>query len=358
MRLLAAITPHGYGHASQALVVLEALCARRPDIELHIATTVPEDFLRGRLEHPFQYHAHATDFGLKMASALEIDREASAAAYAAQAQLWDSLVEAEIGFLGAIRPDLLLADIPYIPLAAAHRLGIPAAGLCSLNWAGIYRHYFHARPEADAVLERLISAYNSARVFLTPEPCMPMPELDNTRAIGPLSRTGVNRRAAIDAGLGLAPDDRLVLVALGGVQGRLPMEHWPQRPGLHWLVQQSWAVSRPDCHAIETLDMPFTDILTSCDALLGKIGYGTVTECAVNATPMLYIPRADWPEEPYLAAWLERHGAIDRVEPDQAETGEFGRALEALLAQPLPSPPPPATGAEAAAQRLLELVGG
>lgn len=355
MRLLTSITPHGFGHAAQALVVLDALMARRPDIELHIATTVPKPFLTGRLPHPFTYHAHATDFGLKMASALEIDREASAAAYAAQAQLWDSLVEAEIGFLGALRPDLLLADIPYIPLAAAHRQGIPAAGLCSLNWAGIYRHYFHARPEADAVLERLSSAYNSARVFLTPEPCMPMPELDNTRAIGPLARTGVNRRAAIDAGLGLSPDDRLVLVALGGVQGRLPMEQWPQRPGLHWLVQQSWEVSRPDCHAIEALDMPFTDILSSCDALLGKIGYGTVAECAVNATPMLYIPRADWPEEPYLAAWLERHGAIGRVAPEQAETGEFALQLEAVLGGPHPSAPT-ADGAETAAECLLTLI--
>lgn len=355
MRLLVTITPHGYGHAAQALAVLDALLARRPDIELHIATTVSKPFLAGRLPRPFIYHAHSTDFGLKMASALEIDREASAVAYAAQAQLWDSLVEAEIGFLGAIRPDLLLADIPYIPLAAAHKLGIPAVGLCSLNWAGIYRHYFHARPEADAVLERLISAYNSARVFLTPEPGMPMPELDNTRAIGPLARTGVNRRAAIDVGLGLAPDDRLVLVALGGVQGRLPMEQWPQRPGLHWLVQQSWEVSRPDCHAIETLDMPFTDILTSCDALLGKIGYGTVAECAVNATPMLYIPRSDWPEEPYLAAWLERHGAIARVEPDLAVTGCFRETLDGIVRK-TPPPAPMPDGAEEAVGLLLEFV--
>ncbi|RRQ22338.1 glycosyltransferase [Thiohalobacter thiocyanaticus] len=357
MRLLTSITSHGFGHAAQALVVLNALMTRRPDIELHIATTVPKPFLAGRLAHPFTCHVHSTDFGLKMASALDIDRAASAAAYAAQAQMWDSLVEAEIGFLSALSPDLLLADIPYIPLAAAHKLGIPAVGLCSLNWAGIYRHYFHDRPEADAVLERLISAYSSARVFLTPEPFMPMPELDNTRAIGPLARTGSNRRDEIDAQLGLKPDDRLVLIALGGVQGRLPVERWPVIPGVHWLVQTGWKVERPGFHAIESLEMPFTDILASSDALLGKIGYGTVTECAVNATPMLYIPRADWPEEPYLAGWMEGHGAIARVDVDQAETGDLSQALQALLAQP-PSSPPALTGAEEAVQRLLEVYGG
>ncbi|HSH28339.1 MAG TPA: hypothetical protein VK971_00405 [Thiohalobacter sp.] len=357
MRLLTAITPHGYGHAAQALVVLEALCARRPDLELHIATTAPEAFLRSRLDHPFRYHMRATDFGLKMSSALEIDLSASAEAYAAQARMWDSLVEAETAFLDALRPDLLLADVPYVPLAAAQRTGVPAVALCSLNWADIHSHYFHDRPEAAQVRERLLAAYNSARVFLAPEPHMPMFDLANLRTIGPLARSGENRRAAINGALGLAPDVRLVLIALGGVQGRLPMEQWPRRPGLHWLVRQAWDLERPDCHAIESLQMPFTDILASCDVLLGKIGYGTVAECAVNSIPMLYIPRADWPEEPYLAGWLQRHGAIARVGADQVETGEFDSTLQALIERPLPSPPA-STGAETAAQLLLEMLGG
>lgn len=355
MRLLTAITPHGYGHAAQALVVLEALCARRPDLELHIATTVPEAFLRSRLAHPFRYHAHATDFGLKMSSALEIDLPASAEAYASQLRLWDSLLEAETRFLDALRPDLLLADVPYLPLAAAQRLGVPAVALCSLNWADIHSHYFHDRPEAEQVRERLLAAYNSTRVFLAPEPHMPMPDLDNLRTIGPLARTGENQREVIDARLGLGPDDRLVLVALGGVQGRLPMEQWPRTPGLHWLVREDWRVERPDCHAIESLQMSFTDILASCDALLGKIGYGTVAECAVNATPMLYIPRADWPEEPYLGDWLARHGAIACVDQRALMTGDLTARLERVLGCPRP-PAPPADGAAAAAELLLQSV--
>lgn len=354
MRLLTAITPHGYGHAAQVLVVLDALCSRCPGLELHIATTVPEAFLRSRLAHPFRYHAHATDFGLKMSSALEIDLEASAQAYSSQLQLWDSLLEAEIRFLDALQPDLLLADVPYLPLAAAQRTGLPAVALCSLNWADIYTHYFHDRPDAVQVRERLLAAYNSARVFLAPEPHMPMPELRNVQTIGPLARTGENRREVIDARLGLAPDDRLVLVALGGVQGRLPMEQWPQRSGLHWLVREDWRVNRPDCHAIEALEMHFTDILASSDALLGKIGYGTVTECVVNATPLLYIPRADWPEEPYLAGWLAHNGYCRRVEMEEAETGSFIKALDTLLPPP-PAPVVGSTGADEAVDVMLSL---
>lgn len=335
MRLLTVITPHGYGHAAQVLVVLNALMERVPDTDLHIATTVPKAFLETRLPHPFTYHSHATDFGMKMNSALDIDLDASAGAYASQAGLWDSLVEAEIGFLTAVKPDRLLADIPYIPLAAADKLGLPTIALCSLNWAGIYRHYFDVRPEAGDVLKRLVAAYNSAGVFLTPEPFMPMPELTNTRVIGPLTRRGRRRRDEINRQLNLKGDEKLVLIALGGVQGRLPMEQWPQTPGVHWLVQQSWGVERTDCHNLESLEMPFIDLLASCDVLLGKIGYGTVTECAVNGIPMLYIPRADWPEEPCLVDWLRECGVVECLERAQAERGEFIDLLQAVLRRPV-----------------------
>lgn len=352
MRLLTAITPHGYGHAAQVLVVLNALMERAPDTELHIATTVPKSFLESRLCCAFTYHSHATDFGLKMDSALDINLEASASAYASQVSLWNSLVEAEMGFLGVVQPDLLLADIPYLPLVAAEKLAIPAVALCSLNWGGIYRYYFGDRPEAARVLERLARAYNSARLFLLPEPSMPMPELDNTCPVGVLARRGVDRSDELKAELDLGRQDRVVLVALGGVQGRLPLEAWPVIPGLHWLVQQSWEVDRSDCHAIEGLNMTFTDILASSDALLGKIGYGTVAECAINGAPLLYIPRADWPEEPYLIDWLERHGSAMRMERDAIPGPDWVERIGSLRTRSL-SRSPPASGAEAAADILI-----
>ena len=55
--------------------------------------------------------------------------------------------------------DIVLADVPYLTLAAASRASIPAAALCSLNWADIYRHYFNNRTEAGKILAEMESAY-------------------------------------------------------------------------------------------------------------------------------------------------------------------------------------------------------
>ena len=84
-----------------------------------------------------------------------------------------------------MQPDLLLADVPYIGLAAAQRLGVPSVSLCSLNWADIYRHYCGKRQECEAIAVQMLDAYAGAVCFLQPQPSMTMPDLDNRRSIAP-----------------------------------------------------------------------------------------------------------------------------------------------------------------------------
>jgi UDP-N-acetylglucosamine:LPS N-acetylglucosamine transferase len=42
------------------------------------------------------------------------------------------------------------------------------------------------------------------------------------------------------------------------------------------------------------------DLIHAADAVLGKLGYGFVSECVTSGTALIYVPRVDWPEEPYL----------------------------------------------------------
>ncbi len=355
MRLVAAITPHGFGHAAQAVAVLRALVKRRPGTELHIATRVPRDWLAARLDVPFHYHPHATDFGLVMHSPVQIDHDLSASGYASLYRDRYRLLEEETEWLAGLAPDLVLADAPWLPLAAARRLGIPAAGLCSLNWAGIYRHFYASGADGMAVFEWLRESYNQADCFLRPAPAMPMPELENVRDIGPIAMQVPGRREALVERFGLPGDARLVLVALGGVGGRLPMEHWPRQPKVFYLVEAAWQVAREDAIAIQDTGLAFLDLLASADLVLGKCGYGTVAECAVNATPLLAIRREDgWPEDAPLSAWLQRHGRMAWITRQQAERGEFMEEMETLLESPAPEPPEP-SGAPEAAELLLQL---
>lgn len=232
MHLLTAITPHGFGHAAQVAPVLNALRRKLPELELTLLTTVPRAFLQGRIQGDFTLIEEAPDFGLVMHSAIAIDVDASAAAYRELHGDWGRHLAREVERLRGLAPDLVLADVPYLTLAAAAGADIPALALCSLNWADIYRHYFAARPEAPQVLACMEAAYLGARAFVCPEPAMPMPFLDNRIAIGPIATHGragpeeLRTRLPADAA-----DGRVILVAPGGVQTRFPIEDWPTGRG-------------------------------------------------------------------------------------------------------------------------------
>jgi len=356
VHLLAAITPHGFGHAAQVSPVINALRRRLPALRVTILTSLPEAFLSGRIQGAFKYIGRAPDFGLVMNSALDIDLEASAAAYEELHRNWQQRVDAEACRLESINPDLVLADVPYLTLAAAGQAAIPAAALCSLNWADIYRHYFVNRKEARKVLAHMESAYRSARVFLCPEPSMPMPFLDNRLSIGPVAAQGRCRRDDLMRQLGLNSGQSLVLVAPGGVETRFALENWPVGQGIHWLVSERWQVRHPNVTALEKTGLGFTDLVASCDAVLGKCGYGTVSECVVNATPLLYIPRPDWPEEQVLLQWLEAHNAAVTVVPIRLVSGEFTDLV--MRARSLMVKACRATGASQAADYLHKRIFG
>ncbi|MHB0986935.1 MAG: hypothetical protein ACYC05_15265 [Sulfuricella sp.] len=346
--LLVDLSAHGFGHIAQTAPVVNALVERLPGLRVTLRSGAPHELLTQRFRCEFGLIPRALDFGMMMADAVAVRVEESARAYRDFHRGWADRVAGEAEKMAALAPDLLLANVPYLSLAAAARANIPAVALCSLNWADIYHHYCHDRPEAGEIHAQMLAAYNSAACFLRPQPSMAMADMHNTREIAPIARLGRNRRGEIAARLGLAQADRLVLIAMGGVAFRLPLESWPRLPGVRWVVPSSWRVHHPDAVELESLGMDFTDVLASCDALLTKPGYGSFAEAACNGVPVLYLGRKDWPEAPHLVDWLKRYGRCREVARAALEQGAIAAELEALWALPATAPVKPDGIAQAA----------
>lgn len=359
--LYVAVSFHGFGHVAQTAPVVNALRRLRPDLRLVVQSAAPETLLRSRFEGPFDHVARASDFGMKMASSLEVLAGPSHDAYAALHADWDRAVAEEWQRIAPWEPGLLLANVPYLSLAAAHRGGVPAVALASLTWAHTYPAYCRALPGAAGIGAEMLAAYASARLVLAPEPAMAMPGLANLRPIGPIARLGRSRRAALCEHLGIAGDARLVLVFLGGVRTALGVADWPRPEGLHWLVPADQCPvdprAHPRVHAIEATGLPYADLLASVDALVTKPGYGSFAEAACHALPTLYVRRPGWPEEPFLVEWLQRRAQCLELDRAAFERGEFAPALQRLWRLP-PRAPVAATGAEEAAAVLAGMLAG
>lgn len=349
--LLVDISSHGYGHVSQTSAVVNALVLLMPELRVTVRTAAPHAFLLQRFQCEFQHLPVAFDFGMKMANAVDVQVAESAAAYREFHADWQHKVEHEAEVMRSLKPDLLLANVPYLSLAAAQQARVRAVGMCSLNWADIYQHYCADDAAFPAVHGQMLEAYTGAERFLKVQPAMEMPDFGNTLGISPIARSGRALRCHIAANSNQVEGEKLVLVAMGGMEFRLPVQDWPQLPGIRWIVPQAWDVRRDDTTAFESLRLPFSDVLASCNAVITKPGYGMFTEAACNGVPVLYVTRRDWPEEPCLVQWLRQNAACLEVERGMLLAGELGDALQQLWALPLP-PRPDATGAVEAAEFL------
>ncbi len=342
LHLFVDISSHGFGHLAITAPVLEALAASLPELRLTVRSRLPPSQLQQRIAHPFELIADNTDFGFAMIDATQVDQTASALAYQDAHAHWLDRVTAETGFLKQQSPDFVLTNVSYLPLAGATLAGIPCASLCSLNWADLFQHFFGHETWAAAIHRQILDAYQSADAFLRVTPGMAMSDFPHVRDIAPIAARGLRHSLPFGG-------DKAVLVAMGGIAHRLPVEAWPSIPGIRWLVSQNWRCTHPDAIAWETLGLSFTDLLASVDTVITKPGYGTFTEAVCNGTPVLYQRREDWPEQECLIAWLERHGQCAEIEAENLICGDVEKSLSELWQQPCPEQPVMDGAAEAAA---------
>lgn len=356
MHLLIDISAHGLGHLAQIAPVVTALQQAAPTLRLTVRSALPHSRLARRIAAAFDHIESASDFGFVMHNAVDIDRDASRRRYQDVHADWPQRVADEAAWLRTHGVDAVLSNVAYLPLAGAAAAGLPAAALCSLNWADLFQDVFGNEDWAPPLHAQMLAAYNAARGFLRVSPGLPMPEIANRIDIAPVARLGRRDRAAIARHTGADPQQRWVLVAMGGMDFRLPVEAWPRTAGLTWLVPQEWQARREDVCSLDFDSLDFTDLLASADAVITKPGYGIFAEAACNGTPALYVRREQWLEEAYLAAWLCRHNRAGALTREQLMRGEFVAELEALWQAPAP-PRPAADGALQATRWLLDNLG-
>jgi len=327
LHLVASISGHGFGHVAQTAPILNALHQHIPQLCLTVRSAVPISHLRSRIHMPFEHLPSEGDIGMVMSSSIDVCAEESRTAYRNFHTGWDTRVVNETHLLQEVKADFVFSNVGYLPLAGAQRAGIPNVALCSLNWADIYSHYCGN----DDIATQIHGCYANADTFMRATPGMAMSNLPNLVPVEPIATMGKNRRDTINRKLHLSRDEKLILVSMGGITSRLPIEAWPRIEGVRWLVQQSWQVEHPDAIILESLQMDFNDLLASSDALLCKPGYGSFVEAACYGIPVLYVSRADWPESPALITWLQQHGRCSEVTPDDLKQGKIAAVLNEIL---------------------------
>ncbi|KAF8932491.1 hypothetical protein BGZ52_010054 [Haplosporangium bisporale] len=69
------------------------------------------------------------------------------------------------------------------------------------------------------------------------------------------------------------------------------------------------------------------DLTRAADIVIGKLGYGTCSECIAHDTPLIYVSRPQFIEEHGLIKMMKRHGLPVQMTAEEFETGHWQRSI-------------------------------
>lgn len=359
--LLCYISGHGFGHAVRVMEVLRALWARRPDVQVAIRTPTPQWFFD--LPGPFTHAFSQLDIGAVQGDSLSVDVEATLRVYAALAARRQELIAAEVAAIAALRPALVLSDIPALAFDIAEQSGVAGVGMTNFSWDWIYADYVRDLPGYADIVDDLRRSYGRARLLLRLPMHGDLSAFPRIRDIPLVARTATLARDAVRRRLGLPPTDRIVLLSFGGIGITVAAVPEPPR-GVTFVATQSATptVAPARCRLISNAEMlaravRYEDLVGASDVVMTKPGYGIVSDCLANGTPMIYTSRGRFLEYECLVEGIKAHLPHVFISNADLRAGRWMPALDAVFSQARRQPQIDTSGAAVAAEVLLGMLG-
>jgi L-arabinokinase len=341
------ISGHGFGHASRSIEVIRALMATRPQPRVVVKTMAPRWLFDVAKIPGLLYEAFETDVGMTQTDSLTMDIGDTARRAAAFYGDFERRADEEAAGLRSAGADLVLGDIPPLAHAAAARAGIPSIAIGNFTWDWIYEGYATFLNDAPGVIQTIRDSYRLATRALR----LPMHGGFATMAaivdIPMIARRSTRGRDETRQVMRIPGDRPFVLAVFGGYGLDIAFDEIARLEGLTVL---SPAAGVPP--------LSYQDLVAAADLVITKPGYGIISECVANRTPLLYTSRGPFAEYDVFVAEMPRVLRCRFMPQDDLRAGRWRAHIDALLAQPDPPGRPRVDGADVAAKLILEEAGG
>jgi hypothetical protein len=263
----------------------------------------------------------------------------------------------------------VIADAPPLGIAAGHAAGRPTVLLGNFTWDWIYAAY----AGGAAVAATIGAVYASADLALRLPLHGGFSTCRRVHDLPFIARRSRRDRDQVRQALGLPADRPLALVSFGGYGvGNLDLAALADTSGYGIVMTGTTLVdgvplqARGSVGALVALDEPamygrgfrYEDVVKAVDVVVSKPGYGIIAECLANGAALLYTSRGHFVEYDVLVAGMPQYLRARYIDQGTLLTGRWGPALDALLAQADPPERADVTGAEVAAELLVDVLNG
>ncbi|CAM0139345.1 unnamed protein product [Umbelopsis sp. WA50703] len=371
------VSGHGWGHATRANQIITDILRLPAGHTVYVVSNATDFIFQGVIKIGAIYRHSLIDAGVVQPLAYTVDRDETISQLKTFLERRPETIEKEVKWLKEIGADCVICDAPFLPCAAAEAAGIPAALASNFTFDEVYEGLC----EGDALDEEIrklnsqvIDDYKNADLLVRLPGAIRIPSFDDSDELVPITpvtssfpdRKGVvngkhslpsvsasnvrshdsrrydrhiidvplvfrkfrRPRDEVLAGLNIPKDIRdthkvLVLSFGGQILGK---EGWGDPLPPNWICIvccASDAAKLPPKFYKATRDAYVPDLTNAADVLLGKLGYGTCSECIGHGTPFVYVPRPQFIEEMGLLKLMKNQGSAVELPREDFEQGRW-----------------------------------
>ena len=301
------VTDHGFGHACRSAAVMEAILRIDPHVRFELFTTSPRSIFEASIGDAVGYHPVKGDIGMVQLDPLQEDLSATCDQLDLRFPYLQTEVDELASELVRLNCSMVICDIAPLGIEAALAAGLPSVLVENFTWDWIYRGYHSKEQRFGPHIDYLTSIYQRVDHHIQTQPlCNPATDAFCTVPISRQSRTG---RKEVRRKLGIAEEDKMVLLSMGGVpDAHVFLSLLPEN--LDWHLVVAGAEGKHPFHNKVTLlpthsEYFHPDLMAAADAMVGKAGYSTVAEVYHSGIPFGYIKRPHSPESAVLESFID-----------------------------------------------------
>jgi hypothetical protein len=351
LELACFVSPHGFGHATRTIALLQALKNRIPGLKANVFTTVPPSlFQSSGIDHV--YHPMSTDVGLVQRDAFSEDREQTRAKLAELLPYGPSFINQGAELCRSSQ--LIVCDISCLGIEVGKVAKIPTLLVENFTWDWIYAK-MGQESGLEPYIELLSKSYTKADFRIQTDPVCARIPCDLNCA--PMARRWFTPPDEIRTEV-TAEVRKIVLISMGGVALEMPFfDEMQNHQEYLFLV----AGQNSDCLIANNIrligphsPLHHPDLINAADLLICKSGYSTIAECQQTATPICCVAREGFAESKVVERYVseEMNGTV--IDENYFFSGTWLGDLEKMATRK--RSPLPTNGADQAAEFILSIL--
>ncbi|KAI8148298.1 hypothetical protein BJV82DRAFT_531195 [Fennellomyces sp. T-0311] len=379
------VSGHGWGHATRANQIISDILKLPAQHKVYVISNASDFIFQGVIQLGAIYRQAAIDAGVVQPLAYTVDRDQTISNLKSFLERRPETLVSEVEWLKQVKADCVVCDAPFLPCAAAAKAGIPAAIASNFTFDEVYKGLCEGDEldqEIRQMVEITIDDYRNCDLLVRLPGAIRIPSFDDTEQLVPSTPISTTFPSDIKKGVvngkmqlpctsqsnvrskrkNSTYERRIVDVPLVFRKYRTEREQVLEELGIprsvystHKILLLSfggqalgkggWVDPLPQgwicivCCAPDGVTLPrnfyrasrdayVPDLTNAADVVLGKLGYGTCSECIGHGTPFVYVPRPQFIEEYGLLKLMQDQGSAVELKREDFEAGYWGEAIE------------------------------